>query len=92
MKNVLMKCGCAANGYINDSKDPVCCIHIGIHPGATQVAEQQPDLTGRKAHCAYGRNCRNGNKEVDSSLDLAFFEYHPDEAFDIYYCGCRGWD
>ena len=29
---------------------------------------------------------------VPSSSDLWFFEHRPDEEYDLYYCGCWGWD
>lgn len=44
--------------------------------------------------CNYG--CRGNNVckcgKVPSSLDLAFFEYKPNEEHDKFYCGCFGWD
>ena len=121
----MMQCGHAAQGYAdNDPGKPVCVICAGLDPRACLVAEE-PDLKGRRARCAYFRTC---GSEVDSSVDLAFFEYkgpgspysintctcgyyevaHTDKAsnrvkcekftprgpreFDLYYCGCRGWD
>ena len=79
----LMKCGHAANAH-QDGK-PVCVICVGIDAGAT-VVEEKPDLTGRKARCS---DC---GSEVDSSFNLAFFEYRPEQETDSYYSGCRGWD
>lgn len=92
---VMMKCGHAAQG-VNSKGEPVCVICIGIDPGATVVADE-PDLTGRKAICD---SCKSDESIVDSSTDLAFFEYRKDskhkikghEEKDSYYCGCRGWD
>jgi len=84
MKSVLMKCGCRAQG--TDSRgNPVCITHFGLKGGAVQVAEI-PVLTGRQARCCY---CK---KITNSSLDLPFFEYKPNEKYDGYYSGCRGWD
>jgi hypothetical protein len=87
----MMKCGHAANA-VNSRNEPVCVICYGIVPGADQVDDAPPDLTGRMARCAY---CRH---EQPSSTDLPFFEYGHFERgqrlydHDEYYCGCRGWD
>lgn len=83
--NVLMKCGCRAQGVNAATGKPVCVVHIGIKAGADEVADA-PDLTGRIAQCCY---CR---AQAASSLALAFFEHHPERKLDSYYCGCRGWD
>ena len=79
----LMKCGCVAQGEITapGPTRPVCVIHDCDVP-----ADVQPDLTGRTASCSL---CDN---QAPSSLDLAFFEYHPDWNTDRFYCGCRGFD
>ena len=82
---VLMGCGHVANAR-NGAGGPSCIICVGIHPGAEQVAEQQPSLDGRMSECWY---C---HKAMPSSLGLAFFEYRPGYEVDSYYCGCRGWD
>ena len=78
-----MKCGCRAQGTtVKDGKEiPVCVTHLCFEP-----MEEIPDLTGRQAICSM---CK---KKKDSSIDLPFFEYHPDKEYDWYYCGCRGWD
>lgn len=83
---LLMKCGHTANAINSGSRKPCCAICIGIDPGAEVVAEIQPTLEGRVARCAF---C---GLEAKSGLTLAFFEYHPDRPYDMYYCGCRGWD
>ncbi len=58
----------------------------------TSNVEELPDLTGRKAKCmGAGFKC-NCDGIVDSSWDLPLFIYQPDRAYDIYYCGCDGWD
>lgn len=86
----LMKCGCVAQGT-DENDRPVCVVHIGIHPGATEVAAGM-DFRGRKAFCVY---CKS---ERPSSLDLPFFETGrwqggvKNEEQDTFYCGCRGWD
>lgn len=43
-------------------------------------------LEGRKAKCP---EC---GKIESSHWGLPFFEYRPEEEFDQYYCGCRGWE
>ena len=79
----MMQCGHAANGT-HDGK-PCCVICFGIHQGATIEDKNPPSLEGRKAICI----C---DKTVPSSPELAFFQHLPDRSFDIYYCGCAGWD
>lgn len=86
MNNPLMECGHAAQDVDIKTNKPCCVICIGINPEAEKVRQVLPDLTGRKAKCSYG--CR----EVDSSFNLAFFEYRPNDSVDRYYCGCYGWD
>lgn len=83
MNHPLMKCGHAANSTSNGK--PSCVICAGIIKD-NEVIDQIVDLTGRFAKCAYGGSV------VPSSMDLAFFEYRPNEKEDIYYCGCYGWD
>ena len=55
MKPKIMKCGCAANstcsrkgGVEFNPPIPLCVIH-----DCYEIAEKQPDLTGRKARCTY---------------------------------------
>ena len=43
-------------------------------------------LEGRKAKCP---EC---GKVESSHWGLPFFQYRPEEEFDQYYCGCRGWE
>lgn len=83
--NVLMKCGCRAQGVDAATGRPVCVVHIGIKPGADEVADP-PELDRRFAQCGYCQRRRC------SSLALPFFEYHPEREQDSFYCGCRGWD
>ncbi len=67
--------------------------------------EETPNLNGRRARCCYynmrspGHGSNYGTRpgevcrvEVDSSMDLPFFEYKEGSEFDLFYCGCRGWD
>jgi len=85
MATKLMKCGHAANAH-KPTGEPVCAICAGITPKAEEVADE-PDLTGRMAHCSYGKHAIR-----PSSTDLAFFEHRPDCEYDVYYCGCFGWN
>lgn len=84
MENVLMQCGCRAQG--KSKGKPVCVVHLGLDPRAELIAET-PKLEGRTAHCCYGTH-----GTVPSSLKLPFFEYRPESPQDRYYCGCHGWD
>jgi hypothetical protein len=90
MKTPMMKCGHAANAtqsYKGGTR-PACAICAG-HPDAHTIADT-PDLSGRRARCAYfGTKCKS---EVDSSTEIAFFEYQPDQEYDEFYCGCFGWN
>lgn len=79
----MMGCGHAANATHNGQ--PCCVICFGIHKGASTIAET-PDLNGRTAKCASCKNSRPSN------VNLAFFEWRPTKAEDLYYCGCQGWD
>ena len=76
-----MACGHTAQGTVGRTDKPVCVIC-----SCFEVAKEKPVLKGRKAVCPC---CK---KKVDSSLDLAFFEYRADRETDSFYCGCRGWD
>ena len=80
---------------------PSCVSHFGIDAGACVVVPQ-PELSGRRARCAYygkptRRNeceqCRdNCTHETDSSTELPFFASQPEKEFDEFYCGCHSWD
>lgn len=87
----MMKCGHAANARKSGTSDPVCAICIGIDPGADQVAEA-PNLSNRMAICTYRGGQRGVHGKVKSNTDLPFFELRDKEEFDLYYCGCHGWD
>jgi len=82
--DTLMTCGCTANGYrvhADESQVPCCVVH-----GCDEVAEVQPDLSGRVATCL---SC---DRDRESKFTLAFFAYRPHAEKDLFYCGCRGWD
>lgn len=104
----MMKCGCAAQsrcgsfrGVKYDPPIPSCVIHDCI-----EVAESPPDLVGRIAKCAYSgcrtnpRKCTHygeygpdGRSQAPSDPEkLPFFEHKPDEPYDLFYCGCHGWE
>ena len=86
MKYPMMKCGHIAYGK-DAGGNLVCVSCLGIVPGARCVEDHLPDLTGRKAKCKYGNHGL-----AESSFDLPFFEYCGNCEFDMYYCGCYGWD
>lgn len=99
---VLMMCGCTVS--TTDLAGNPSCLYHNTPLGRTPAL--LPDLTGRSARCAHygqtpsGRNhesrtCTRGQPcmcEAPSSFDLAFFEYRPAHAHDVFYCGCWGWD
>lgn len=85
MGTTMMKCGHAANGTTHDGK-PYCIICAGLTPDAYIIADNVPDLTGRKARCSQC-GCIVASKE-----SLPFFEYRPNAEYDIFYCGCGGWN
>lgn len=78
--DVLMKCGCAAQGVNAKTNKPVCVIH-----DEDEQAEIQPKFEGRRAQCHCGY-------QQDSILSLAYFKYQPLKPVDAFYCGCDGWD
>lgn len=90
----LMKCGHTAHAR-DEHGNPACIIC-----NCTEVEENKPDLTDRKARCSYhGQTFTRCNGqtitchgEADSSYRLPFFEHKPESEFDAYYCGCWGWD
>lgn len=64
----IMACGCSSNAKRETETGEwveSCAIH-----GCIEVADDQPDLTGRQAHCSYGQHAFK-----PSSTSLAFFEY-----------------
>lgn len=87
MSKPMMMCGHAANAT-NALNEPACAICVGIDAGAEIVNDSPPDLSGREAICSYG--CKHSIRS--SSTNLAFFEHRPQAQYDVYYCGCWGWD
>lgn len=65
----MMECGHIANATSGGA--PACVICVGIHPGATVIAREQPDLSARQARCTCGQL-------QPSSPSLAFFEFRGD--------------
>lgn len=88
---VKMQCGHAANS-LTQNGEPACAICAGVRPGWDAVETAHPNLEGRKAFCSYRFGPKGMHGEVQSNLNLAFFEHRPDEPYDLYYCGCFGWD
>ncbi len=86
-----MKCGHTANGYLNEGKvkRPVCVSCCGLVAGAEEVADEQPVLENRVAKCCY--NCE-ATQPSSNYANLPFFEYRPEHDYDLFYCGCFGWD
>jgi len=85
----MMACGHRANAHGSKVVDGVRVEfpHACVICDCFTIADSPPDLTGRKARCSY---CK---KERDSTDKwLAFFGHRPNELYDEYYCGCRGWD
>ena len=88
MKRILT-CGCDADIARDENGNPICPIH-----GCGEVQEEKLEelLKGRKAKCAYcGSICDSLHCPGYSGFP-PFFEHRPEEEFDRYYCGCRGWD
>jgi len=93
----IMKCGHSANAVcrsdgINNFDPPIpSCVICSC----CEIDESPPDLSNRKAQCAYSEK-RDGGKHGDpvrsDTANLAFFMHRPDREFDEYYCGCWGWD
>ena len=107
MEHPIMKCGHAANSMgkpAHYTGDPIpACVICECF----EVAEIQPDFTGRKARCSYyGKSTRKNECGVCSKNEdricrcerdsdpkrLAFFGRRPDKEFDEFYCGCQSWN
>ena len=82
MKYPLMKCGHTANAIF---KDRPCCIICAPNKNAFEINKDKNSLKGRKSKCIYCEKTKN------SSWNLPFFKYLPNERYDEYYCGCYGW-
>lgn len=79
----MMKCGHVGNATIHGKP---ACIICYPGPGSVEVDESPQALMDRKAKCGICGNVR------DSSINLPFFEHRADMEYDLYYCGCMGWD
>lgn len=80
----MMACGHAANAVQvrNDgTKIPACAIC-----SCTDIVDTPSFPEGREAKCT---DC---GRSAPSHMRLPFFAVKPNEPFDSYYCGCRGWD
>ena len=91
MNHPILACGHAANAVKTATKgvkhDPIpCCAICSV----TELAKEQPSLAGRTAKCAYKRVCKS--EQPSDPEKLAFFEHKPNEPYDVFYCGCQGWD
>jgi len=105
---VMLECGCAGMAtHVQDHdglgpNHPSCFIH-----DCCSVKRNQPDLSGRKARCAYYGSQRHKSEcsvcskredrlcmcERESNAEkLPFFAYQPDKEFDEFYCGCHSWN
>lgn len=85
MTKPIMKCGHRANG-IDGNGNHVCVVCSGLKEGWNIPVNEQPNLVGRKAKCD---EC---GRITNSKENLPFFKYISDEKFDVYYCGCRGFE
>lgn len=77
----MMACGHASNATCDGG--PACAICGCTTP--LRLVSGMEGLEGRRAKCS---SC---GRETDSKWELPFFE-RTEQAFDRYYCGCRGWD
>jgi hypothetical protein len=82
-----MKCGCEPDGTrttLADGERPLCSTH-----NTTELAPegyQRPHLGSRNAVC----ECCG--KEERSSFSLAKFRHLENRHYDLFDCGCKGWD
>lgn len=81
-KPPLMQCGHRAN-HLDEDGNPICGLCNGFHDGYNRIARRKWD--GRIAKCGH---C---HVTIESSADLPFFCYKPEEEYDSYYCGCKDW-
>lgn len=82
MTQYYMQCGHTASSY-DENNNPICALCNGSHDGYNQVFH--PRWEGRQAQCIY---CDN---TTESSADLPYFAYQPQQNADSYYCGCKDW-
>lgn len=88
-KNVkyLMQCGHVANA--TNGKGEAVCVICDCEKVVSECSGTK-GLEGRFAICSQHK--REINTPVPSRWELPFFEYRPDKEYDLYYCGCYGWD
>lgn len=81
----IMMCNHIANGINSKTGEPVCviCNESRTRIDAVSLSNREAVCVG----CKYEKPTR-----ANSSVDLPFFKYRPDEETDSYYCGCWGWD
>ena len=79
MNKPFMKCGHQANATVMPSGKPSCAICAGIHPGATEEADVQIDLTGRLARCTCGHIRPSSDAYTGA---LAFFGFRGEGSSD----------
>lgn len=77
---MMMSCGHLANGKDALTGKPVCVVC------QCYAITDMPDLTGREASCIL---C---GKKGSSKVTMPFFEYKPNQCYDSFYDGCRGFD
>lgn len=84
MPNVLLSCGCRANGEFEGK--PTCAIHFGVVHNIHVV--ETPNLAGRIARCDCG-------SEQPSNVELPFFEFRgvdsPSAKNNCGVCGGYAW-
>jgi hypothetical protein len=78
---------------VDSNNKPCCVICAGITKNAFIIKKEIDEnknptagLEGRKAKCVYCGSI------VDSSWNLPFFEYKPNDKYDSFYDGCYGWE
>lgn len=82
----LMECGHVANA--REVKPDGTSIAYCVICGCTKVSAKNIDRVSenKQAKCIYCGDL------VVSDHQLAFFRSIPEQQYDSYYCGCRGWD
>lgn len=59
---------------------------------ADNPAVIRPGLTGRQARCTCGHLAPSSGDISSNYVDLPFFQHLPQNEYDSWYDGCRGWD
>lgn len=98
----MMMCGHAANALDVKTNQPSCVICITTRPEFARTVNADYSIEKREARCGYDkpgeggggkyRLHEDGDSITPSRIQLAFFESKPLEEWDLYYCGCWGWD